>query len=145
MHKNLLNSRFLKKNHLNKSFLEITLKSNSFVKDFGDIFYDEDFSIRRVIKLFLSIFKEDRTALLPQWNEEEWLNYLYQYTLSKSFDTAVTLELSPELNKYCEFFLKLLRIFIGFKKELKTDLFTSKYPLMLLTHEEMTFLEHPEE
>ena len=53
MYKDLLNSRFIRKNHLNKSFLEITLKSNDFVKDFGDIFYDKDFSTRRIIKLFL--------------------------------------------------------------------------------------------
>ncbi|WP_426349579.1 hypothetical protein ACPWSR_17875 [Alloiococcus sp. CFN-8] len=145
MYKELLNPRFLKKNRLNKSFLEITLKTNTFVKDFGDVFYDEDFSIRRVIKLFISIFKEDRTAPLPKWNVEQWLNYFYQYTLSKSFDTAVTIDLLPELNNYCEFFLKLLRIFIEFKNELKPDLFTSKYPLKLLTDEEIESLEHPEE
>ncbi|MGM9972652.1 MAG: cytidyltransferase [Clostridiaceae bacterium] len=145
MYKDLLNSRFLKKNHLNKSFLEITLKSNSFVKDFGDIFYEGDFSIRRIIKLFISIFKEDKTAPLPQWDNEEWLNYLYQYTLSKSFETAVTIDLLPELNKYSEFFLKLLRIFMEFNKEQNPHLFTSKYPLVLLTDEEMASLEHPEE
>lgn len=143
--KRILSSRFLTKLNLPKNIIENSIKSNPFVKEFGDLFYNEDFSCKSVLKLFVMIFKDDYQGDFPSWEEDDWLKYIYSYTLYKSFPDSVNVEINSNLNKYCEFYIRLLVIFNDFEKELDLDTFVSKYPLTLLKEEEKLELEYPEE
>lgn len=143
--KRILSLRFLSKLNLHKNIIENAIKSNKFVKEFGDIFYNEDLSCKNVCNLFIMVFNDGSEGDFPNWSTDEWLQYIYGYTLFKSFPDSISMEINTKLNKYCDFYLRLLMIFNDFEKELSLDTFVSKYPLTFLTEKEKLELEYPEE
>jgi len=77
---------------------------------------------------------------------EDWLVYLYNYTLDKNFKDAVTIELNPNLNISCEVYLKIFKILCDVEKSMDIpDNWQCKYPIILLTDDEINSLERKDE
>ncbi|SEG04873.1 Nicotinic acid mononucleotide adenylyltransferase [Caloramator fervidus] len=68
---------------------------------------------------------------------DNFLNYLYEYTLSKSFKNAVTIELCKDYEPVCEFFLKVFSIMNKIQKQSKDNTWQSKFPLIFLKDEDI--------
>lgn len=68
---------------------------------------------------------------------ENFLQYLYEYTLSKSFTNAITIKLYDEYSLVCEVFLKIFSIMNRLQKYYDSDSWQGKYPLIFLNEDEI--------
>ncbi|MDF2522025.1 MAG: cytidyltransferase, partial [Clostridia bacterium] len=102
---------------------------------------DNNFSCTAVLNLCKPLLDELSGDAAPG----DWLPYLYQYALSKSFPNAAILELKASLELPSKIFLIILRIVSHFQKLSEDDTWQSKYPVKFLTDEEIQQLETPSE
>ncbi|MCT4605686.1 MAG: cytidyltransferase [Marinisporobacter sp.] len=133
---NLLADRFYKK--ILKELSEFDyLKTYIYDKDFQEkikkMMKNKDFSCKAVLDLCKSMME----ALAGENNPKEWLGYIYQFALSKSFPGAVETELINELNMPCTIYLKVLAIASELEKEMMNPLFMMQF----LTEEEEKEIE----
>ena len=141
-----LNRKLLSLNWLNKlnipfHIINDSLKADSFKNNLKDLVHEEDYSCRRVTFLC----KEILDNLVPLSKPDNWVNYLYQYALAKSFPEAVTIKINTAYNSACEFYLRVLRIISEAQKTSQDGTWQSIYPMDFITLEEENSLEHPEE
>ncbi|WP_057976262.1 nicotinate-nicotinamide nucleotide adenylyltransferase [Caloramator mitchellensis] len=68
---------------------------------------------------------------------DDFLFYLYEYTLNKSFPNANTIGLKEEYNITCEFFLKMYSIMNEIQKYSEDDTWQSKHALHFLNEDEV--------
>lgn len=125
----------------NKLFIQRELKSNNFKYKLGYMLKEKDFSCDKTLDLCIDILNE----LSGNERPDNWMFYIFQYTLNKSFPEATTIDLKESLNFTCEFYLKLLRIICDSQKQSEDNTWQSIYPLNFLNEEEENSLEHPEE
>lgn len=141
IYRKLLSTRWLAKWNIDKNFLESKIKDYSFMHELNSILQEEDFSCSRALKLCLNILEDMAGGNSPS----DWLGYIYQYTLNKSFPAAVTIELTDALNSSCEVYLRLLRSLSDVQKHSSDGTWQSLYPMEFLTEEEEKNLEDNEE
>ncbi len=137
----LLNTLFLEKITLSSSFIQDYINRPSFVENLNKITDNNNYSCDAVLKLckdMISHIDKDK-------NIENWLYYIYQYTLSKSFPEAVVIELDRGLEDICLVYLEVLRVLCEFERKYDDDSWESIYPLELLTTSEEKELENNEE
>ena len=128
----LLNSDSLTKSLVSKHYLREFVKSKNFSDKIKEIIKTNTYSSQQALDLIQDLL--DKLALGNP--PEDWLNYAYQFTLSKSFPHAVEIQLLDNLEKPVLLFLHVLRTFSDFEKESSSLNCQSKYPLLLLTTEE---------
>lgn len=141
-----LNRKLLSLNWLNKlnipfNIVNDTLKSDAFKNNLIDLINEKDYSSERVLYLCNEIIDQ----LTPSSKPDNWMNYIYQYTLLKSFPEAVTIKIDNNYTSACEFYLRVLRIFSEAQKTSNDGTWQSLYPMDFITLEEENSLEHPEE
>lgn len=141
-----INRKFLSIAWLNKLSIPFNLvndflKSDNFVNNLKTLVKEKDYSCKRVLNLCIDLLEQLTSSNHP----EDWLFYIYQHALNKSFPEAVTQNLDSELTPACEFYLRMLRIISEVQKISQDDTWQSKYPMEFLTTEEENSLEHPEE
>lgn len=139
--KKLTGSKWLSKIGLDRNIVEKFLKTAGFKKQIGIMLEENVFSCKNTLSACIDFINELAGSSVPG----NWLFYIYQYTLFKSFPDAVTIELSPELDLPCEFYLRLLRIICEYEKSSSCGSWQSIYPMDFITDEEELQLEHPEE
>jgi Nicotinic acid mononucleotide adenylyltransferase len=137
----LLSTKWLDDIGLNHSLVKSHIKSTDFTNGVSSMAESRDFSCRKVLSLILSLLDVISQDKMP----ENWLLYIYQYTLSKSFPDSVDIELLNELKSPCELYLRLLRVVSQFQMDSKDNTWQSKYPLKFITPEEEESLEYPGE
>ena len=139
--KKLLSKRYLEKYNIDKALTENYLKSQLFSETLFNIISLQDFNCHKVLTLCEPMLNILQKGNAPQ----DWLQYIYQYTLNKSFPDAVTIALNNELNSSCEFFLRVYRIICEFEKDFNYGSFKNKYAIRFLSYQEESSLESADE
>lgn len=139
--KKLTGGKWLSKIGLDRDIVEKFLKTAGFKKQIEIMLEENVFSCKNTLSACIDFINKLAGSSVPG----NWLFYIYQYALFKSFPDAVTIELSPELDLPCEFYLRLLRIICEYEKSSSCGSWQSIYPMDFLTDEEELQLEHPEE
>ncbi len=139
--RSLLSSKWLKNNNVDMYTIETRLKSITFKSNLNTIIKNKRYSCKNILSLCESMMN-DISPIAPP---ENWLEYLFNYTLHKSFPSAVQMELSVEYDLSCELYLKLLRILSDEERLSNCDSFKCNYPLTFLTVDEVNSLEYKDE
>lgn len=139
--RNLNNTKWLQKWNIDKKVINEHLRDTNFISIFNSILDEKDYSCKKAL-----ILCNDMMIKLSNPIEvADWLNYLFQYTLNKSFPEAVTINIDDKLSSACEFYLRILR-FICDCQKISDDLtWESKYPMNFLTVSEENALEYKDE
>ncbi len=81
-----------------------------FIDQINQIVKDKDYSCKRILKLCYPMMEDLSSGLEPH----NWLEYIYNFTLNKSFPNAVQMDLDPKYDKashvYLEFFEGFFRV-----------------------------------
>ena len=133
----LLSQRWLNKWNMDKSIIEKHIREQSFTNTLNQLLEEKNFSCIGVLNLVKALIDELSYGNIPN----DWLNYIYQYTLNKSFPDAVTTNLNVSLDVSCELYLRTLKIICEFQKSSEDRTWQSKYPMNFLTEQEILKLE----
>lgn len=136
----LSTSEFLKDLSLDNTFIKKHIEDISFINKINSFVEDKDYSCKAVLSLCKDMLDKLAQDIIP----EDWLEYIYQFTLDKSFPHAVSIELLPDLNKPCQLYLQILRLVCRFQKLSEDGTWQSKYPLEFLSPGEQQNLEDDE-
>jgi nicotinic acid mononucleotide adenylyltransferase len=139
--KRLLSSKWLTKWNLDKNLISEYLNSDIFQKDLYQLITDKAYSCKSILNLCQALLD----SLVPITDNFQWLEYIYQYALSKSFNEAVTIELHSELDSACELYLNISVILNETQKKTQDNTWQSLYPMEFLCMEEEAQLEDKEE
>ncbi|WP_034849434.1 nicotinate-nicotinamide nucleotide adenylyltransferase [Clostridium hydrogeniformans] len=144
--KKLLNINWINKYKLPKNLIEYHIKKYEFISKLNLMINNKDFSAKSTLNLLnpliTYIIKENS---LGKMDSLELLNYIYEFSLNKSFPEATTIDFNPNLNGVCELYLRCFKVICESEKLSDKDTFISKYPLIFLTKEEEEDLEHKDE
>ncbi|KPU45921.1 phosphopantetheine adenylyltransferase [Oxobacter pfennigii] len=136
-----LHAQFSKDLNISQSFIKKHINDAEFCEKLKAIIDKKNFSCSAVFDLTYKMINELSKADLPF----DWLNYIYQFALYKSFPDAVTIKLDERLNVACNLYLNALRIISRYQMENKDGTWQSKYPMVFLTKNEIEYLESPKE
>ncbi|MBF8983522.1 cytidyltransferase [Lutibacter sp. B2] len=137
----LLNDTWLNDKKIDKSIITNHVQDISFFLKLNNMITKKDYSCYATLELCKDMLTDLSKKNIP----ENWLEYIYQFALSKSFPHALNIKLIRELDHVCYLYLDILRIISEFQKIYDGTTFQSKYPLVFLTKEEEKFLENPGE
>lgn len=137
----LLSSELIEGNSDLKQTVRSYIESAEFKSAINAMVSEKDYSCAAVLELCKPLLGELSKGSIP----DNWLLYLYQYALSKSFPNAITLELNQALDLPSTIYLIILRIVSHFQKLSNDDTWQSKYPIGFLSDEEKKSLENPSE
>jgi len=137
----LLNSDLIDKFSLSQNQIKDYVGSEDFREKIKEIVTNMDYSCKAVLELCKGLMEQLDFRKIP----DDWLLYIYQYTLSKSFPDAVTTRLYGSLDNACILYLEVLRIVLEVQKISGDNSFESSYPLNFLTEDEKEELETIEE
>jgi len=133
--------KWLQKNNIEKELMDNFISSEQFAASLKSMAADQDYSCGRALDILERLLLKITDGAHP----EDWLKYIYQYSLNKSFEEAVTIKLDERFDLACEVYLRFLRIISDIEKVSDNGTWQSIYPLDFLTQEEQDELEHPEE
>lgn len=139
--KALLDKEFLLQLNLEEETIKELLHSEKFRAITKYMIENNDFSC----KIILLLCEDFLNRLIGKVMTEDWLSYIYQFTLSKSFPLALTIPLYEEFNNSCIFYLKILGIVSKYQKSVDDNTWLSTFAFEFLTAEEENALENPEE
>jgi nicotinic acid mononucleotide adenylyltransferase len=139
--KKLLSPRWLEKLNVDLGFVQDNIKSQAFIENLKAIADNNDYSCKKILDLCIDMMNEISYPNAPN----DWLNYIYQYTLNKSFPEAVNIIFLSSLAPACEIYLRVLRVLSEAQKYSKDGTWQSLYPMIFLSPQEEGALEHPEE
>lgn len=137
----LESKRWQDKWDINGNYIKEFLTSSDFKKNLQEMLLSEDLSPTSVLNLCLPIL--DKLSYPTKNND--WLPYIYQYTLNKSFEEASTILFMNSFTSSCELFLKIYSLILEYEINNGSKSFYCKYPLTFLSDEEINSLESPEE
>ncbi len=137
----LLGSTHIFKSGEDKNITKEHIESSDFKKYISSMIVSKDYSCKAVYSSCSTLLNKLADNKAPS----DWLNYIYQYSLNKSFPHAVTVELDEALDTACLVYLNILRIISYYQKISDDGSWQSKYPLLTLTDEEKKQLENPTE
>lgn len=142
LHKEILNSLtqedFLKSVNIPEEKIQSFIINKEFVNNLMCLLNKEKIMCKDVIDLTLDI--------LSSFTDEppiDWLNYIFQYTLYKSFPSAVTIKLNPSLEPGVRIYLEILKTV--FSNEFKNKEFDKFYNFSFLTDSEIKELPNSHE
>lgn len=139
--KKITSAKWIKKYNMNKHMIYKSIKGPKFKDAFKNQLSSKDFSAKST--LALCQFMMD--SLSGHKSPDNWLLYLYQYTLKKNFPENVTVKMIPQLTAPCELYLAIFNTICSIQKNSGDGTWESRYPLQFLTLKEESELEHPEE
>lgn len=117
---------------VNEGFIAKHLENKSYLSKLENMIEIMDFSNKKVLNLCMDMINEITNNTTP----EDWIKYIYQYSLSKSFPNSVEIQFNEALNKGAIIYLKTLRVFSEIEKRHVEYNPQMKYPLILLTRQE---------
>ena len=143
--KKLSSIRWLKKYNINKSIVDKHIRDSRFLNEFSLMLNEKDFTAYRTLRLCHPLLLELSKGDAKSFTSHQWIKYIYEFTLSKSFKEAVTMDLDSDLDAACELYLRLFRIISELQKKSNDGSFQSQYPFYFLSAEEEASLEDAEE
>lgn len=120
-----------------KNFIE----SPNFKKSVSSMVANKNYSCIATLELCMPLLDK----LSGENSPMDWLAYIYQYTLNKSFPHVTNIVEDESLELSCIIYLNILRIFSNFQKLIEDNTWQSKYPISFLSDEERNELENPSE
>lgn len=124
-----------------KDLINNHLNSPAFLYNIEEIIKYNNFKPSKILNLCLPLMN-DLCNNAPQ----NWLIYLYNYTLNKNFKSALTMEIEDDLEFPCQIYFKIFKIFNEYEKTITDSIcWQSKYPLTLLNEHEINSLERKDE
>jgi nicotinic acid mononucleotide adenylyltransferase/HD superfamily phosphodiesterase len=145
IHNNILYTLLSFEGMENAPLLKKTIKSyiegTRFKESIRFMVMNKNYSCKATLELCMPLLEELSQGKSPQ----DWLAYIYQYTLNKSYPHVTNIELDENLEMACIIYLNILRIFSIFQKLSDDNTWQSKYPVSFLTDEEKLQLENPSE
>jgi nicotinic acid mononucleotide adenylyltransferase len=133
--------RWQDKWNINGKYIDDFLSNNYSKVKLEEILENEDFSPKAVLSFCLPVM--DKLSYPTKIND--WLEYIYQYALNKSFEEASSIVFIESLTSASELYLRVLSIILDYEKEFGSNSFLSKYPLNFLSQEEEGSLESVDE
>ncbi len=137
----LLNLSFIPMYSSEYGYIKSIVESNEFNNKINNIVESKNYSCKNVLELCKTMMEH----LSNKKNPKDWLHYVFQFALSKSFPRSVNVDLSEDLNKSSLLFLKVLKIIIKFENIYNKNPNKDKYPLIFLTSKEENNLKNPNE
>lgn len=139
--KKLTSTRWQQKWNIEKIIIDDYLKDSSFSNNLSLMITNDNYSCNSTLLLCKDLMDKLAYPSAPF----DWLNYIYQYTLSKAFPEAVSIILLDSLSPSCELYLRVLHIICEAEKISGSKNWASKYPINFLTLNEENLLENVEE
>jgi nicotinic acid mononucleotide adenylyltransferase/HD superfamily phosphodiesterase len=102
---------------------------------------NKNYSCKATLELCMPLLEELSAGNAPK----DWLAYIYQYALHKSYPHVTSIELNENLEFACIIYLNILRIFSLFQRLTEDHTWQSKYPISFLSDEEKDELENANE
>ncbi len=133
----LLNTDLLERKSEYYNLITEYIDSKALKEKVNEIVIKKDYSCKAVLELCGDLMEDLGILKVP----DDWLFYIYQYALNKSFPEAVTIRLYGSLNLACELYLEVLRIVLQIQKISGDGSWESSYPLNFLTEQEEKELE----
>lgn len=137
----LLNLKWLKKNRFCEDNIRNGIENEYFINKVTAMLCSRDFSCSSVLDLCCDMMNKAVGGKIP----DDWLQYIYNYTLNKSYPHAVEIELHDYLNPACELYLNVLGVTAEYEKNNGSNTWQGKYPLNFLTVTEENKLENSSE
>ncbi|EOD01832.1 nicotinate-nicotinamide nucleotide adenylyltransferase [Caldisalinibacter kiritimatiensis] len=137
----LLDSKFLENTSVTKKKIKTFVNSNEFRLKLDNLVQNNDYSCKSILELCKDMINELNNDSPPK----DWLNYIFQYTLHKSFTHAVTIELNKKLETATLFYLQILRAFSEFENNYILENKEGAFPLEFLSKKEEKSLKNPTE
>ncbi|WIV10439.1 cytidyltransferase [Proteiniborus sp. MB09-C3] len=128
----LMNESFINELSLDIKIIRENISEASFINKVNEMTDEKDFSCKAVYSLCKNLLKQVCGTELP----DNWLYYVYQFTLNKSFPNAIDINTESKYSAAIIFYLKALRVLSEFEKNINTSTCQSKYPLNFLNAEE---------
>lgn len=135
--KEVLNRNFIKRYGIERKRVSDYVTTMAFKEKIRDMLDRKDYTSQSVYALMQGLIENYPVKEQP----EDWLTYIYFYSLNFSFPAAVTIELNYDLNRVAELYLRVLRIFSELQMTSEDGTWQSRYPLSLLTESEIEDLE----
>ncbi len=141
VHKTLSDPEVLKALSVDRTLVKELFEDTSFARMLEHMVENKDYRCSTV----LSLCKSALNKLAGNNAPKNWLQYIYRFTLSRSFPHTVDIPLLPELDSACTLYLKILKLVCQYEKFHGTpDNWQSKYPLEFLSPRELQNLEDDE-
>ncbi len=137
----LLSGRIIKRYRFDQERLDYMLKSAGVIEKLSTAIEQKDYTCAAVLESCKDLLTELSGGRQP----DNWLDYVYNYALYKSFPEAVQIPLDPELEKAAVVYLEFLRVVSEYQKHSGDGSFQSAYPFETLTQEEENSLENADE
>lgn len=137
----LLNGDWLNTSEIDETIIKNLLSREKFTNLLKSMLNNNDFSC----KSSLLLCEESLNFLSLNNPPQDWLTYIYQFSLSKCFPGAVTIVLQSHLDKSCILYLRILGIISDYQKISMDQTWQSKYPIKFLSQNEENRLEDASE
>ena len=137
----LLNLEGLDEAPILRQAIKNYIESPQFKKNISSMVVNKNYSCRAALELCTPLLEELAARNAPK----DWLAYIYQYALNKSFPHVTSIELHKDLDLACFIYLNILRVFSFFQKLSEDNTWQSKYPVSFLSEEEKSELENSNE
>lgn len=137
----VISAKWLEKWNIDKHIVNNYIRSEVFSEHLKNIIENKTFTAKVTVKLCLPVLN----TLSNNYEPEDWLMYLYQYTLNKNFPETTTINFLDKLNPSCELYLRIFTVLCEAEKNSSNKSWQSRYPLEFLSLEEEKELEYPEE
>lgn len=132
----LLHEGFINEFSLDEKMISKYILNSSFTKKINRMVSDKDYSCKATLDLIYELLEKILHSKVP----DNWLYYVYQFTLNKSFPNAVDIHVDSKYTPAILFYLKVLKVVSEFEKTADTDSCLSKYPMKFLApHEEKEY------
>jgi nicotinic acid mononucleotide adenylyltransferase len=138
--KEILNRTFLKKYKFERRRILEFLEQRFFEQRLEEMLKTQNFNALTVYELLEPLIRQ-----LDSREATDWPKYFYYYSLSFSFPEAVPIELDASRNRIAALYLRVLKVISEFQKHSVDGTWQSRYPILLLTDDEIAALEDPTE
>ncbi|WDV44779.1 cytidyltransferase [Clostridiaceae bacterium M8S5] len=128
----LISLDIIKSNPKRLELVKNYINNEKHIAELENIIENKNYTCSDILDLYYNLFEH----LSNQTLTDNFLFYIYQYTLHFSFPNAVQIPLIDDFNDVCKIYLEILRIFSSLEKNNKIKNLYSKYPLVFLTPRE---------
>ncbi|WP_312813613.1 cytidyltransferase [Sedimentibacter sp.] len=142
LHKEILQQltkkEFLKKINITEEKIQANIINKKFVNNLLILINKNHLSCKDVLELSSDVL----SGIYPD-SPCDWLSYIFQYTLHKSFPEAVTIKLYPKYESGVLIFLEILRTIL--RHAGNSDVYDKFSDFNFLSQDEINELENPDE
>ena len=128
----LLSVNWLEEYKIDENLIRSHIDNINYIKKVRKFIESNNYSAQNTFNLMFEILK-DLSNVDESFN---WLFYIYQYALSKSFPDAVEIKLDSKLDKASEIYLKVFSLALEIQKHSGDESWQSRYPVEFIEENE---------